>query len=125
MFLPILSLQNQLMKVTYAHQLLELNEKTKAYGLTLTEEDAKHGIEARSRTLKSYERIKLGINVTKRIVELLFLNSDYLYESKYEVLFSKLSDFELTILDKIVYYGDIRYKIENLYEIVNKDVMYD
>jgi hypothetical protein len=52
------------------------------------------------------------------------LNSDYLYESEYEVLFSKLSDFELTILVKFVYCEDIRDKIENLYEIVIRNVMY-
>lgn len=52
------------------------------------------------------------------------LNSDYLYESEYEVLFSKLSDFELTILVKFVYCEDIQDKIENLYEIVIRNVMY-
>lgn len=64
-------------------------------------------------------------NITSLYDFMDILNSDYLYESEYEVLFSKLSDFELTILVKVVYYEDIRDKTESMYEIVNKNVMYD
>lgn len=91
MFSPIFGSQNQLMKVTYANQLLELNEKTKAYGLTLTEEDAKHVIEARSQTLKCYERIELGINVTKRIVEL-FSSSPYVSNENYVSIIMRIQE---------------------------------
>lgn len=91
MFLPILSSQNQLMKVAYANQLLELNGKTKAYGLILTEEDAMHVIEARSQTLNSYERIELGLNVTKRIVEL-FSSSPYVRDENYVRIITEIQE---------------------------------
>lgn len=115
MFLPILASQNQLMKVTYANQLLELNEKTKAYGLTLTEENVKHVIESRSLTLKSYERIELGINVTKRIVEL-FSSSPYVRAENYVNI--------ITEIQEIFYYykNETNEKVsdEALINIINK-----
>ena len=82
MFLPILSSQNQLMKVAYINELLALNEEIKDRGLKLTEEDAKHVIDARSQTLKKYERVELGINVTKNIIEL-FSSSPSIDEKNY------------------------------------------
>lgn len=82
MFLPILSSQNKLMKAAYINELLKLNEETKENGLKLTEEDAKHVIDARSKTLESYERVELGINVTKKIIQL-FSSSQYIDDKNY------------------------------------------
>ncbi len=91
MFLPILGSQNQLMKETYSNKLLELNEKTKAYGLILTKEDAKHVIEARTQTLNSYERIELGLNATQKIVEL-FSASPYVNSKNYVSIITEIQE---------------------------------
>lgn len=64
-------------------------------------------------------------NITSLYDFMDILNSDYLYEDEYEVLFSKLSDFELTILVKIIYYEDMRDRTESMYETINKNVLFD
>lgn len=53
------------------------------------------------------------------------LSLDYLYENEYYVLFSRLSDFELALISKFVHYEDFRDKTESLYEIINRNDMYD
>ncbi len=64
-------------------------------------------------------------NITSLYDFLDVLNSDLLYEGEYEVLFSKLSDYELAFLVKYLYYEDMRDKTENLNKIINRNVMYD
>lgn len=116
MFLTILDSQNQLMKEKiYLNQLVELNEKTKTYGLSLSQEDAMHIIDARVQTLKSYERIELGINATKRLIEL-FSSSPLINEENFVST--------ITAIQELFYYfkNETNEKVgdEDLINILNK-----
>lgn len=50
-------------------EILELNEKTKPYGLVLTPEEARQLIMARDQALYHYGRVELGIEVSKALIE--------------------------------------------------------
>lgn len=67
---------NSNIQIIQANEILELNKKSQIYGLTLNKEDVKEIITSRNDTLKSYGRIELNIDVTKKIIEVL-------YESQY------------------------------------------
>lgn len=72
----LLQEQNQLSKV------VETNETTKRYGLSLTEQDAKLILEERKISLTEQKRIEFGEGIaTKIICE--FCDSDYIYQSNY------------------------------------------
>lgn len=68
----ILNSLNSNLQITQEHEILELNKKSQIYGLALKQEDIKEIIKSRNNTLKSYGRIELDINVTKRIIENLY-----------------------------------------------------
>lgn len=68
----ILNSLNSNLQITQEHEILELNKKSQIYGLALKQEDTKEIIKSRNNTLKSYGRIELDINVTKRIIENLY-----------------------------------------------------
>ena len=68
----ILSSLNSNLEIIQEQELLELNEKSNMYGLTLNKEDIKEIINSRNNTLKNYGRIELDINVTKNIIENLY-----------------------------------------------------
>lgn len=50
-------------------ELLEMNQKTKEYGLVLTPDEIQHMIAARNKVLQDYGRLELGIEVTKKLME--------------------------------------------------------
>lgn len=68
----ILNSLNSNLQITQEHEILELNKKSQIYGLALKQEDIKEIIKSRNNTLKSYGRIELDINVTKKIIENLY-----------------------------------------------------
>ncbi len=68
----ILNSLNSNLQITQEHEILELNKKSQIYGLALKQEDIKEIIKSRNNTLKSYGRIELDINVTKRIIKNLY-----------------------------------------------------
>ena len=87
----ILSSLNSNLEVIQEQELLELNENSRPYGLTLNKEDIKQIINSRNNTLKSYGRIELDINVTKSIIENLY-KSQYTDRDDYVELINDLQE---------------------------------
>ena len=87
----ILSSLNSNLEVIQEQELLELNQNSSAYGLTLNKEDIKEIINSRNNTLKSYGRIELDINVTKSIIENLY-KSQYTDRDNYVELINDLEE---------------------------------
>ena len=87
----ILSSLNSNLEVIQEQELLELNENSSEYGLTLNKEDIKEIINSRNNTLKSYGRIELDINVTKSIIENLY-KSQYTDRDDYVELINDLQE---------------------------------
>ena len=80
----ILKSLNSNLQITQENEILDLNEKSQVYGLTLNKEDVKEIINSRDNTLKSYGRIELDIGITKMIIENLYKSQytdkdDYVY----------------------------------------------
>lgn len=80
------SLQEQ-----YMTELLELNEKTKENGLLLTLQDVQQMMTARSQVLYSYGRVELGIEVSKRLIEL-FSTSSFIRQEHYADTLNELHE---------------------------------
>ncbi len=83
--MTLLQEQNQLGK------LMEVNQKTERYGLSLREEDAKLILKERRQTLKDEKRIELGESITKKIIDE-FCDSDFLYQDNYVSTIIKLQE---------------------------------
>jgi hypothetical protein len=73
---------NVSMQEQYMTELLELNEKTKDYGLVLSLEDIQMMMAARSQVLYSYGRVELSIEVTKELIEI-FSTSSFIQQDSY------------------------------------------
>lgn len=84
-WMTLLQEQNQLGK------LMEVNQKTEQYGLSLREEDAKLILKERRQTLKDEKRIELGESITKKIIDE-FCDSDFLYQDNYVSTIIKLQE---------------------------------
>jgi hypothetical protein len=63
-------------------QLLELNGKTKHFGLTLAPGDVKQLMAAKDQALRHYGRLELGIEATKEMIEV-FSESPYITQENY------------------------------------------
>jgi hypothetical protein len=112
----ILKSLNSNLQITQENEILDLNEKSQIYGLTLNKEDVKEIINSRDNTLKSYGRIELDISITKMIIENLYKSQytdkdDYVYviNDLHEVFYylknetlDQISDIEIIeIIDEI------------------------
>lgn len=80
----ILKSLNSNLQITQENEILDLNEKSQVYGLTLNKEDVKEIINSRDNILKNYGRIELDIGITKMIIENLYKSQytdkdDYVY----------------------------------------------
>ncbi|MFD1776235.1 DUF6323 family protein [Paenibacillus rhizophilus] len=73
---------NVSMQAQYMTELLELNEKTKEYGLVLTPRDVELMMAARNEVLHSYGRVELSIEVTKALIEV-FSASSFIQQENY------------------------------------------
>lgn len=87
----ILNSLNSSLQTIQENEILELNEKSQTYGLSLKQEDVKEIIKSRNNTLKSYGRIELDINVTKMIIENLYI-SQYTDKDDYVDLINDLQE---------------------------------
>jgi len=67
-------------------EILELNEKTKDYGLLLSPQDAERMLAARNEVLSSYGRVELSHEVTKEIIETFSVSSFMQQESYADTL---------------------------------------
>ena len=112
----ILKSLNLNLQTTQENEILDLNEKSQIYGLTLNKEDVKEIINSRDNTLKNYGRIELDIGITKMIIENLYKSQytdkdDYVYaiNDLHEVFYylknetlDQISDIEIIeIIDEV------------------------
>lgn len=112
----ILKSLNSNLQITQENEILDLNEKSQIYGLTLNKEDVKEIINSRDNTLKNYGRIELDIGITKMIIENLYKSQytdkdDYVYaiNDLHEVFYylknetlDQISDIEIIeIIDEV------------------------
>ncbi|BCG58764.1 DUF6323 family protein [Paenibacillus sp. URB8-2] len=92
MYFPrIFNSLNVSMQVQYMTELLELNEKTKEYGLVLTPKDVELMMAARNEVLHSYGRVELSIEVTKALIEV-FSASSFIQQENYADTLNELHE---------------------------------
>ncbi|AIQ12478.1 DUF6323 family protein [Paenibacillus durus] len=82
---------NMSMQEHYMNELLELNEKTKEYGLILTPRDVELMMAARNEVLHSYGRVELSIEVTKALIEV-FSASSFIQQENYADTLNELHE---------------------------------
>jgi hypothetical protein len=63
-------------------EVLELNEKTKRFGLALAPDDIQQLMAARNEALRHYGRLELGIEATKEMIEA-FAESPYITQENF------------------------------------------
>ncbi|MFC7441115.1 DUF6323 family protein [Laceyella putida] len=72
-------------------ELLELNQKTKEYGLILTPDQVQNMMAVRNKVLHDYGRVELGIEVTKELIEV-FCASPYINDANYASTLNELHE---------------------------------
>ncbi|MBE9915452.1 hypothetical protein G8C92_15635 [Paenibacillus donghaensis] len=82
---------NASMQEQVVNELLELNEKTKAYGLVLTPQEVELMLAARGQVLHSYGRVELSIEVTKELIEV-FSASAFIQQEDYSDTLNELHE---------------------------------
>lgn len=90
-FPNIFNLSKSILSEACTNELLQLNEETKNYGLELTLEDVKQVINTRNKVLKSYGRVELSFDVTKRLIET-FSTSAFVNEKNYVNILNDLQE---------------------------------
>ncbi|MED5017378.1 DUF6323 family protein [Paenibacillus chibensis] len=75
----------------YSSELLELNEKTREHGLILTPVDIEQMLVVRSQVLHMYGRVELGIEVSKRLIEV-FSASSFIQQETYADTLNELHE---------------------------------
>ena len=129
----ILSFLNNNNLIAIKNQILEINDKSVDYGLVLSPKDVEEVIKSRKDSLKTYGRIDLNMDITEKIMEILYTSQytdkdDYLelindlqdifYYLKNETL-DEISDNE--ILDKISeFYEKTSGRIDNVQNLAEK-----
>jgi Family of unknown function (DUF6323) len=92
MFLPrMLSSIDSSIQENFVIELLEMNQKTKEYGLILTPEEIINMMDVRNQALHGYGRVELGIEVTKELVEV-FCTSSYINDENYASTLNELHE---------------------------------
>lgn len=84
-WMQLLQRQNQLARV------LETNQRTECYGLTLSEEEAGLILEERGRALKEQKRVEFGEGILPKIIDE-FCDSAYLDQEHYVEILIRLQD---------------------------------
>lgn len=126
------SLQNEAIIVA-KNEILKINEESSAYGLILTPEDVEEIIKSRGHSLKTYGRIDLNMDVTKKLINKIYTSQytdkddyveiindlqDIFYYLKNETL-DEISDYE--IIDIIVeFYEKTSGRIDNVQNLSEK-----
>jgi hypothetical protein len=125
-------------------EILELNEKTKEFGLILTPDEIKNMMVARNKVLRDYGRVELGIEVTKELIEV-FCTSLYIHDDNYvstlnelhEIFYylrneteDKIGDFKLVQIMKEIFDGEcggsvelLKSKLEEFAENFRRDAL--
>lgn len=126
------SLQNEAIIVA-KNEILKINEESSAYGLILTPEDVEEIIKSRAHSLKTYGRIDLNMDVTKKLINKIYTSQytdkddyveiindlqDIFYYLKNETL-DEISDYE--IIDIIVeFYEKTSGRMDNIQNLSEK-----
>ena len=126
------SIQNESIIVA-KNEILKINEESSAYGLILTPGDVEEIIKSRGYSLKTYGRIDLNMDVTKKIINKIYISQytdkddyveiindlqDIFYYLKNETL-DEISDHE--IIDIIVgFYEKTSGRIDNVQNLTEK-----
>ncbi len=121
MFLPrIFNAINIPVQEKYMMEILQLNEKTKGFGLILTPDEIKSMMAARNKVLRDYERVELGFEVTKELIEV-FCTSPYIDDGNYVSTLNELHEIFYYLKneteDKI---GDVKL-VQIMKEIFDED----
>lgn len=106
----ILSFLNNNNLIAIKNQILEINDKSVDYGLVLSPKDVEEVIKSRKDSLKTYGRIDLNMDITEKIMEILY-TSQYTDKDDYLELINDLQD--------IFYY----LKNETLDEISDNEIL--
>lgn len=91
-------------------KILTLNEKTKAFGVTLSKEETLVLLEARKNSLKEQERVEFSDGILPSLIET-FCDSPYIYQDNYVESLERLQD--------IFYY----YKNASLDELTDDELL--
>ena len=126
------SLQDKSMNIV-KNEILKINEESSVYGLILTSENVEEIIKSRGYSLKTYGRIDLNMDVTKKIINKIYISQytdkddyveiindlqDIFYYLKNETL-DKISDNE--IIDIIgEFYEETSGRIDNVQNLAEK-----
>ena len=93
-----------MMEETFLTKLLETNEKTQKFGLTLSKEDAQYLMEQRKEALEETKRVEFGEVILSKIVYE-FCDSDYIVQSEYVETLKRLQEiffhFKNEMLDEV------------------------
>ena len=129
----ILSFLNNNNLIAIKNQILEINDKSVDYGLVLSPKDVEEVIKSRKDSLKTYGRIDLNMDITEKIMEILY-TSQYTDKDDYLELISDLEDIfyylknetldeisDNEILDKISeFYEKTSGRIDNVQNLAEK-----
>ena len=82
-------------------ELLDTNEETAHFGLTLTEKDAQMIVTARQNTLKAQRRVEFGTSATERLIRE-FCDSQYLEQDCFAETVMRLQDIFFTFRNEMM-----------------------
>ena len=85
MWMEVLAGQNQVQKV------MDMNQKTERFGLSLTQEDAKLLVERKMECLKEQQRVEFGETILSKLSDT-FCDSPYISQSDYVDTISGLQE---------------------------------
>ena len=71
--------------------LMQCNEKTESFGLSLTEEDAHELVLCRNASLKKYRRVEFGEGILDKLI-FTFCDSQYINQENYREIMEELQD---------------------------------
>ena len=84
------SLQDKSMNIV-KNEILKINEESSVYGLILTSENVEEIIKSRGYSLKTYGRIDLNMDATKKIINKIYI-SQYTDKDDYVEIINDLQD---------------------------------
>ena len=85
MWMEVLAGQNLVQKV------MDMNQKTERFGLSLTQEDAKLLVERKMECLKEQQRVEFGETILSKLIDT-FCDSPYISQSDYVDTISRLQE---------------------------------
>ena len=85
MWMEVLAGQNQVQKV------MDMNQKTERFGLSLTQEDAKLLVERKMECLKEQQRVEFGETILSKLIDT-FCDSPYISQNDYVDTISGLQE---------------------------------